>query len=799
MAPFALKVLGNCTIYSDNGTLVQSVLAQPRRFALLVYLALEGRSAAISRERIIGVFWPNAPPDRGRGALNQAVFYLRRSLGPEAIRTQEPDELEIDRNVVKTDAVEFLDAIEKKDWRRAASLYTGELLPGFHVDGGTDFENWLTNTRASLRRHACEAAWHLSAEAKANGDVHEAAIWARRAAEWSEGDEVMIRHVLAALDRLNDRAGVLEVYETLRRSLAVFGAEPAPETRGLLEQIRARWVEDDRQANGNAETPVTREKTESSKPTPKANVSTEAGPTLARGGYLRRYGMAAAIVSIGTIVTASSMLFWPNSPETPSKRVPHVVVGTAKGAASPEETALLLAETMRQFEGMSSLRVVAEVGRNASQADYIVRAVVGRNGDSLRLTGYVLDGSNGVTLAMIRTERADPNLSFGAIDSLAVVLASFARGAIGRAEEQRLLNSADVPKEAIKWVKLARADRQRADSLRRVGALEAARVAYERADSTYVIATAIAPRWSLPYTHRAMGKYQHAWLDIRRGPTGLPAGIRRLKHAIGLADTALMQNRNDLDALEIRAMASFLLWKVATEDLDNPKAVLARAERDAREVTMKDPGRSQAWNTLGAILIGRGEYAEAYWALQRAYAENSDLRFDAETLARLFHTAYESGDLEGAARWCQITGTRYGNNWPAIHCQMMLALEGENPTESASQADSLLTVARGMRSWSIARGYVEALAAAAHGRAGNAERAEELLTVAMEQMGSKPGLEPYVARALIAIGAPDSARSLLYNYIRQSPGSRLNLLKERHFQAIRSGPAEGGRRPLDRS
>src|SRR5690606_10005931 len=92
MTPFTLKLLGTCSLHGKDGRPVQSVLAQPRRFALLAYLALEGRSGGVARERIIDVFWPDASPDRGRGALNQAIFYLRRSLGPDVIRTRELDE-----------------------------------------------------------------------------------------------------------------------------------------------------------------------------------------------------------------------------------------------------------------------------------------------------------------------------------------------------------------------------------------------------------------------------------------------------------------------------------------------------------------------------------------------------------------------------------------------------------------------------------------------------------------------------------------------------------------------------------
>ena len=47
--------------------------------------------------------------------------------------------------------------------------------------------------------------------------------------------------LVALLDRVGDRSAALALYETFAHRLALdLGAEPAPETRQLMEWIRAR-------------------------------------------------------------------------------------------------------------------------------------------------------------------------------------------------------------------------------------------------------------------------------------------------------------------------------------------------------------------------------------------------------------------------------------------------------------------------------------------------------------------------------------------------------------------------------
>ena len=78
-----LRLLGalEAVLAEQSGT---SLLAQPKRAALVVYLALSSRTGVVRRDRLLALFWPDADEAHARRALNQALHYLRGVLGAAA-------------------------------------------------------------------------------------------------------------------------------------------------------------------------------------------------------------------------------------------------------------------------------------------------------------------------------------------------------------------------------------------------------------------------------------------------------------------------------------------------------------------------------------------------------------------------------------------------------------------------------------------------------------------------------------------------------------------------------------------
>jgi serine/threonine-protein kinase len=235
------RALGTLALRDSNGEDINSVLAQPKRVALLAYLALARPHGFHRRDTLLAQFWPEQDEQHARWALNQALRHLRNALGREVITSRGDGEVGVDPRLLASDAVEFESAIKRSDSARALELYRGDLLDGFHVSGCGDFERWLEEERIWLRNQAAWGAWAMAERHETEGEPLAAAHWARRAALLSPDDESGARRLIELLDRMGDRSGALEYYEEFARRLREeYEAEPAPETRDLIERVRGR-------------------------------------------------------------------------------------------------------------------------------------------------------------------------------------------------------------------------------------------------------------------------------------------------------------------------------------------------------------------------------------------------------------------------------------------------------------------------------------------------------------------------------------------------------------------------------
>src|SRR5687767_1973831 len=100
---YELVTLGTCDLRHPDGHSVQSVLAQPKRLALLAVLALAHPHGFVRRDALLPLFWPELDEDRARAALRRAVYFLRQALGKKAIAGRGENELAIGTEVIRCD------------------------------------------------------------------------------------------------------------------------------------------------------------------------------------------------------------------------------------------------------------------------------------------------------------------------------------------------------------------------------------------------------------------------------------------------------------------------------------------------------------------------------------------------------------------------------------------------------------------------------------------------------------------------------------------------------------------------
>src|SRR3989475_11149322 len=237
-----LRTLGAVDLKDSEGCELRPLLNQPKRLALLAYLALAGSSGLRRRDTVVALFWPEVDEEHARGSLRQALRFLRRSLGEGVIVGGGEEEIGVDRGALRCDAAAFMEACEGGRHAEALDLYRGAFLDGFFVsEAAPELERWVEEERIDLRRRAAASAWSLADGYRVAGDRSGAATLARRAAGVGPRDEGELARLIAFLHDLGGRAGALGAYDEFARRLKQeYSAPPAPQTQALIRSVRER-------------------------------------------------------------------------------------------------------------------------------------------------------------------------------------------------------------------------------------------------------------------------------------------------------------------------------------------------------------------------------------------------------------------------------------------------------------------------------------------------------------------------------------------------------------------------------
>jgi DNA-binding SARP family transcriptional activator/predicted ATPase len=231
-----IYLLGQFKLLADERRI--ELTSRPAQ-SLLAYLTL---NAGVNqrREKLAALLWPEATESNARSYLRQALWRIRKAL--ESASLSGEDFLTISDISVTfnqdsdywLDAAILLQTAEDKslvELSETASLYRGELLPGF-------YEEWVV-----LERDSLESAYHHKMN-KLLERLIQTEAW-DDAIEWSEqwiklghAPEPAFRALMQAYAGLGDKGMVTSTYQrcvdSLNRELSL---EPSSETIQIYEQI----------------------------------------------------------------------------------------------------------------------------------------------------------------------------------------------------------------------------------------------------------------------------------------------------------------------------------------------------------------------------------------------------------------------------------------------------------------------------------------------------------------------------------------------------------------------------------
>ena len=301
-----LRVLGPPEVRTDRPDGTSGSLTQPKRLALLLYLALAEPAGLQARDRLLALFWPDADDASARHSLRNALHAVRQTLGDDTFVTRGEALVGLDFGVLRCDALELRAHLLAGRVDEALALWQGELAPGFHVSGAPDFEHWLDGQRTELKRALRAGAWKRAGELEGAGQAEIDAV--RRATQLDPDDEPGARRLMRLLAAAGDRGGMLRVYEGLVDHFAKdLDTVPSAETRALAERLRT------------SETPVP------AAPPAAARVPSQPEmprPAVATPARRRHSRTAIAAGSLAVLLLASGAYVARRSPSPPSSASP---------------------------------------------------------------------------------------------------------------------------------------------------------------------------------------------------------------------------------------------------------------------------------------------------------------------------------------------------------------------------------------------------------------------------------------------------------------------------------------------
>jgi TolB-like protein/DNA-binding SARP family transcriptional activator len=389
MPALSCRLFGSPTLEDASGARVESLLAQPKRFAVLAYLVVEARKTPVSRDKVAAIFWPELDQSRARQALRQSLHVIRGELGDEVITGVGAEMVVLNQALVGSDVARFDDAIAAGDEAGALEAYRGHLLDGFFVSDSPEFDQWMSEARARHRTQAVAAAKKLAERADAAGNADEAVLRLQQQLALSDIDEKPLRRLMALLRTQGNAAAAIAAYdayaERMHRELEV---EPSSETAALAQGIRAEVA-----ASG---APVGRTTTPYVPPGPLAAAS------------------RARLLGIGVVVAAAAILFaWRIEKSAASDAPPSVAVLPFLDLSAAKDQGYfsdgLTEELITTLSKVRGLKVTArtssfryrdarsDVPRIARELNVtsVLEGSVRRDGDRLRISAQLVDAGTG--------------------------------------------------------------------------------------------------------------------------------------------------------------------------------------------------------------------------------------------------------------------------------------------------------------------------------------------------------------------------------------------------------------------
>lgn len=233
---FRLFAFGGLRLEGPDGP-ARGAAAQSHPLAVLAIIGAAG-TAGVSRDKLLGLLWPDRTEERARHVLSQSLYALRRSLGTSDLLI--PGGVpRLNQAVISSDVGDFVEAIRAGDDETAVALHAGPFLDSFYLSGVPEFESWASGTRERLSRQYAGALERVARRAAAEGDQSRSIELLQKLAALDPLDSRVLLELLQAMDAAGERAAAIRRGDAHQELLRLeLGISPSREVAELLCQLR---------------------------------------------------------------------------------------------------------------------------------------------------------------------------------------------------------------------------------------------------------------------------------------------------------------------------------------------------------------------------------------------------------------------------------------------------------------------------------------------------------------------------------------------------------------------------------
>jgi len=224
-----VRLIRTFSIKCDNKPITLSSRAAQSLFAYLILTAGNFHR----REKLAGMFWPDAKEEKARAYLRHELWRIRKALPPSDFLISDGIGIGFDASQefrLDAEVVEKIGEIASADELiNSLSAYQGELLPGF-------YDEWVILEREHMQAVFEQKMARLLDLLEREKRWLDMVEWAERWISMGQGPETAYRALMIAYSALEDYAKVASSYERCVRSLEELGLEPSQETRAAAKK-----------------------------------------------------------------------------------------------------------------------------------------------------------------------------------------------------------------------------------------------------------------------------------------------------------------------------------------------------------------------------------------------------------------------------------------------------------------------------------------------------------------------------------------------------------------------------------